>query len=101
MGGGVESHTGIIMGGTGCGYWTLTSIAVDSFLGAGIGMAGGFIAFIFIGGGHTPPTHAGAAAGTTIGCGAGIAPVNVPAHAMLAAATTRMNPRIADFLTIP
>jgi hypothetical protein len=96
MGGGTQgSQGGIIIGGTGCGYETFTSMDVDSFLGT---ITGGFI---FTGGGHAAPTHAGAAAGTTLGCGAGIAPVKLPAHTMLAAATTRMNPRIADFLTIP
>ncbi len=54
------------------------------------------------GGGHAAPTQAGAAAGITIGCGAGIEPVNVSAHTMPAAATTtRMKPRMPSFLTIP
>jgi hypothetical protein len=56
------------------------------------------------GGGHAPPRHAGgAAAGITIGWGAGIDPIfAVSAHTMLVAATTTsMNPRILSFLTIP
>jgi hypothetical protein len=63
MGGGapqpaiIGPHTG---GGGGAGYCILTSMEVVSFFG-----------FIFTlgitGGGHAGPTHAGAAAGITIG----------------------------------
>jgi hypothetical protein len=52
----------------GAGYCILTSITVVIF-GALFG------AFILTGGGQAAPTHAGAAAGITIGWGAGIAPV--------------------------
>jgi hypothetical protein len=63
-----------------------------------------FFSFIFIlaGGGQAIPTQAGADAGITVGWGAGISPVYVSAQTMPAAATTtRMNPRIPIFLTIP
>jgi tRNA1(Val) A37 N6-methylase TrmN6 len=71
-------------------------MAVVSFFGL-IGI--GFIA----GGAQFPPMHAGgAAAGITIGCGAGIAPVFISAHTTPAAARAiSMNPRIPNFLTIP
>jgi len=70
---------------------------------------GPFLTFIWGGGGGTTGTPqkpvaqtGGAAAGITVGWGAGIPPIGVPAHTMLAAATTtRMNPRIPSFLTIP
>ncbi len=100
MGGGGAQPTGPHIGGGhgiigGAGYCILTSITVVIF-GAHFG------AFILTGGGQETPTHAGAAAGITIGCGAGIAPVYVSAHTMPVAATTiRMNPRIPIFLTIP
>jgi hypothetical protein len=69
-------------------------MAVVSFFALG--------AFILAGGGQPTPTHAGAAAGITVGWGAGIAPVYVSAHTIPAVATTtRMNPRIPSFLTIP
>jgi len=95
--GGGGGHPPTIIGGIGiggCGYCIFTSIVVTSFFGT---------AFTLAGGGHAGPTQAGgAAAGITIGVGAGIEPENVPAHAMVAAATTiRMNPRIPSFFTIP
>ena len=87
-------------GGGGAGYCIFTCIAVVRcglhFTGLTLHGGGGG------GGAHMPPTHGGAAAGITAGWGAGIAPVDVPAHTMPAAATTiRMNPRIPSFLTIP
>jgi hypothetical protein len=80
----------------GAGYCILTSITVVIFGAA-------FFILTGTGGGHPAgPHNGGAAAGITIGCGAGIAPVYVSAHAMPVAATTiRMNPRIPIFLTIP
>jgi len=84
--------------GCGCGYFILTWIAVTSFFGFIFTLAG----IITLAGGQLGPTHAGAAAGITVGVGAGIAPEKVPAHTMPAeATTTRMNPRIPSFLTIP
>jgi len=63
----------------------------------------GLIGIGFTAGAQFPPMHAGgAAAGITIGCGAGIAPVFISAHATPAAARAiSMNPRIPNFLTIP
>jgi hypothetical protein len=86
-------HTGI----GACGYCILTSIVVVSFFGL-IGAG-----FITGGGAQEPPIQAGgAAAGIICGSGAGIAPVNVPAHTTVAAdMAISMNPRIPSFLTIP
>jgi len=97
IGGGAQPTPGpqIIGGGVGAGYCMLTLMEVVSFLGAHLTFGGG-------GGAQVGPTQAGAEAGITIGVGAGIAPIFVPAHTMPAAATTtRMNPRIPSFLTIP
>jgi hypothetical protein len=98
MGGGAPQPA--IMGpqdgmGGGAGYCIFTSMEVVSFCGFAFTLG-------ITGGGHAGPTHAGAAAGITIGWGAGIAPVYVSAHTIPAAAkTVRMNPRITSFLTIP
>lgn len=95
MGGGAQPTPGpqIIGGGVGAGYCIFTLMDVVNLFGA---------IFTFGGVGQAGPTHAGAEAGITIGVGAGIAPIFVPAHTMPAAATTtRMIPRIPNFLTIP
>ena len=95
MGGGAQptGPQNAMGGGVGSGYCIFTWMDVLSFLGA---------IFTLGGGGQAGPTQAGAAAGATIGWGAGIDPVNVSAHTIpVAATTTSMNPRIPIFLTIP
>jgi len=94
IGGGWHPTGAHIGGGVGAGYCIFTLMEVVSFLG--------FIETLG-GGGQAGPTQAGgAAAGITVGTGAGIAPIFVSAHTTLAAAAaTSMNPRISSFLTIP